>query len=155
VASKLPRNRSTILVRLMAAGALLTPAIKELGLLPPKAYERSVAQPILLNWHSMLRQKPNRSTEEQRFVMAMNQTWEEARAEARAEARTETQAKAVFTALEVRGIAVPAAARKRILAEKDLKQLERWHRKAIVAKSIDEVLGSRRRVAPPTRRQHA
>ena len=159
VASKLPRDRSTILVRLMAAGALLPPALKELGLLPPKAYERSVAEPILLNWHSMLRQKPNRSTEEQEFIMAMYQTWEEARAEARAEgraeARTETQAKAVLTALEVRGIAVPAAARKRILAEKDLKQLERWFKKAIVAKSLEEVLGRRRRAAPTTRRQHA
>ena len=154
-----PRDRSTILVRLMAAGALLPPAIKELGLLPPKAHERSLAEPILLNWHSMLRQKPNRSPEEQKFIMAMHQTWEDARAEARAEgraeARTETQAKAVLTALEVRGIAVPAATRKRILAEKDLKQLERWFKKAIVAKSLEEVLGSRRRVAPTTRRQHA
>lgn len=83
--------------------------------------------------------------------MAMHQTWEEARAEGRAE----TQVKAVLTAFEVRGIAVPAAARKRILAEKDLKQLERWFKKAIVAKSLDEVLGSRRRAAPTVRRQHA
>jgi hypothetical protein len=139
----------------MAAGPLLPPTIKELGLLPPKAYERSVAEPILLHWHSMLRQKPNRSPEEQKFIMAMHQTWEEARAEARAEGRAEAQARDVLTALEVRGIAVPAAARKRILAEKDLKQLERWFKKAIVAKSLEEVLSSRRRVAQPMRRQHA
>jgi hypothetical protein len=71
------------------------------------------------------------------------------------QARTETQAKTVLTALEVRGIAVPAAARKRILAEKDLMQLERWFKKATVSKSLDEVLGSLRRVAPTERQQHA
>jgi hypothetical protein len=68
--------------------------------------------------------------------MAMQKSWEEGRAEA----RTETQANAVLTALRVRGIAVPDAARERILAQKDLKQLERWHEKAIVATSIAEVI---------------
>jgi hypothetical protein len=47
----------------------------------------------------------------------------------RAEGRTETRADAVLTVLRVRGIAVPEATRKRILAEKDLKRLERWHEK--------------------------
>lgn len=84
--------------------------------------------------------------------MPKYRTWEEERAEGRAEAL----AKFVLTVLEVRGIAVPAAARKRILAEKNLQQLERWHKKAIVAKSLEEVLGGRRRVASfSTRRQHA
>jgi len=48
-----------------------------------------------------------------------------------------------LTALRVRGIAVPETARKRILAEKDLKRLERWFEKAIVATSLNEVLGDR------------
>jgi hypothetical protein len=43
VASKLPRDRDTILVRLMAAGPLLTPAIADLARLPPRAHERAVA----------------------------------------------------------------------------------------------------------------
>jgi hypothetical protein len=46
----------------------------------------------------------------------------------------------VLTVLRVRGIAVPDAARQRILAEKDLAQLERWLEKAIVATSIGEVI---------------
>jgi hypothetical protein len=76
--------------------------------------------------------------------MVKHKTWEESRAEARAEARTEarteTQANAVLTVLHVRGIAVPDAAHERILAEKDLEQLERWFEKAIVATSIADVI---------------
>jgi hypothetical protein len=45
--------------------------------------------------------------------------------------------------LRARGIAVPVAARRRILAEKDPKQLERWLKKASVATSIEGVIGSR------------
>lgn len=83
----------------------------------------------------MLRKKPTRSPEEQKFIMAMHQTWEDA--------RTETRANEVLTVLRVRGIVVPAAARKRILAQKDLEQLERWLKKAIVATSIEDVIDKR------------
>jgi hypothetical protein len=73
----------------------------------------------------------------------MLKTWEETHAEGRAEGHVEMAAQTVLTALRVRGIAVPAAARKRILAQKDLKQLERWLEKAIVAISIDDLFKSR------------
>ena len=85
--------------------------------------------------------------------MAMQKSWEDARAEGRtegraegrAEVRAETQANAVLTVLRVRGIAVPEAARKRILAQKDLHRLERWHEKAIVATSLGDVIDDRAR----------
>ena len=57
-----------------------------------------------------------------------------------AQGRAEEAARAVLTALRVRGIAVPEAASERILAEKDPARLERWHERAILAASIDEVL---------------
>jgi hypothetical protein len=41
--------------------------------------------------------------------------------------------------LRVRGIEVPAGARERILAEKDLDRLQRWFEKAIVASTIGDV----------------
>lgn len=152
VASELPRDRSTLLVRLMAAGPLLARAIEELIALSPDAHERVVAEQILLRLQYALRRKSSRNREEQEFIVTMYKTWEDARIEARAkghaeghaEGRAETQANAVLTALRVRGIAVSAAARKRILAEKDLKQLERWFEKAIVATSIDQVIGASR-----------
>jgi hypothetical protein len=68
--------------------------------------------------------------------MAMLKSWEDAKAE--------TQANAVLTVLRVRGIAVPDAARQRIVAEKDLEQLRRWHEKAILASSIAEVIDDAR-----------
>ena len=84
----------------------------------------------------MLGQDSSRDPDEQKFIMAMLKSWEEGKAEARVEDRVD----AVLTVLRVRGIAVPDAARQRIVAEKDLKQLKRWHEKAITASSIAEVI---------------
>jgi len=49
-------------------------------------------------------------------------------------------ARALLTVLRVRGLAVPVAVRKRILAEKDPERLERWLEKAAVASSITAVI---------------
>jgi hypothetical protein len=57
----------------------------------------------------------------------------------RDDGRAEEAARAVLTVLRVRGIAVPDAARERILAQKDPERLERWLEKAAVAASIAEV----------------
>ena len=139
---------------------LLPQAVKEVAALAPDAYERAVAEPVLLNLQHVLAQAPSRTPDEQEFIMTMYKTWEEGRIEARtegrtegraegraegltqgrAEARTETQANAVLTVLRVRGIAVPDAARTHILAQKDLQRLERWLEKATVATSIGEVI---------------
>jgi hypothetical protein len=64
----------------------------------------------------------------------------EARDQGRAEGEVEGAAHAVLTVLCVRGIAVPDAARERILAERDLDQLHRWVERAVVATSLDDVL---------------
>ncbi|HEY0989447.1 MAG TPA: hypothetical protein VGD80_20400, partial [Kofleriaceae bacterium] len=48
VASELRRDASTLLVRLMAAGPLLTQAIREIATLPADAYELAVTEPVLL-----------------------------------------------------------------------------------------------------------
>jgi hypothetical protein len=95
--------------------------------------------------------KPRRNPKEQEFIVVMQKTWEDARTEGRAEGRaegrpegrTEMRADAVLTVLRIRGIAVPETARKRILAQKDLKRLERWLEKAAIATSIGEVLDDR------------
>jgi hypothetical protein len=61
-------------------------------------------------------------------------------AQGRTEGLTEGAARALLTALRVRGIAVPDAERERILAQKDPEILERWLERAIVAPSLAEVL---------------
>ncbi|TMQ12128.1 MAG: hypothetical protein E6J90_32375 [Deltaproteobacteria bacterium] len=139
LASELPKDRSTLLIRLMAGGPMLFPAIEDLVALPPDAYERTVAQRVLLDLHSLLAKQPKRTSKEQKFMVTMQRTWEEARAEARAEGRAE----AVLAVLRGRGITVPDAARKRILAQRDLRQLERWLEKASVATSIEDVIDAR------------
>jgi hypothetical protein len=151
VASKLPRNRDTLLVRLMAAGPLLTPAIEDLADLPPKAHERAVAEHILLDLQHALKQQPSRTPTEREFIVTMRRSWEDARIEG----STTTQANAVLTVLRVRGIAVPAAARKRILAEKDLHRLEQWLEKASIATSIDGVIDGRAESRPSRAGRHA
>lgn len=135
VASDLPRERTTLLIRLMAgAGVVHTEAIEDLHALPPDAFERSVAERPLLHFHHALEKLPTRTPDEQEFLDTMLKTWEETRAEARAED--------ILTVLGARGVAVPAAARKRILGQKDPKQLAHWLKKASVASSIEEVIGS-------------
>ncbi|MFS8072081.1 MAG: hypothetical protein ACMG6S_37405, partial [Byssovorax sp.] len=58
----------------------------------------------------------------------------------RAEGEATASARAVLTVLRVRGIAVPDAARERILAENDPARVECWLEKAAIAASVAEVL---------------
>ena len=57
-----------------------------------------------------------------------------------AQGRAEEAARAVLTALRVRGITVPEATRERILAEKDPARLQRWLERAILAASVAEAI---------------
>ncbi|MEI7895086.1 MAG: hypothetical protein WCI05_18465, partial [Myxococcales bacterium] len=125
---------------LMAAGPLLRQAIEDLAALPPEAHEHAVADQVLLHCHLAVGQKPSRTPEEQEFIVIMQNTWEQARDEGRKEGLAEEAARSVLTALRVRGLEVPEAARKRILEEKDRERLERWLERAILAPSIVDVL---------------
>jgi len=137
VVSELPRDRSTLLVRLMAAGPLLPDAIADLAALPEDAIERGLVEGALVDLEHVLGQKPSRSSGEEEIVAMVQGTFTEARRMGRAEARAD----AVLTVLRVRGISVPDAVRERILAQKDPEYLKRWLEKAVVAASLDEVLG--------------
>jgi predicted transposase YdaD len=100
----------------------------------------------------MLAQKSKRTREEEAFVVNTQDAFEqlreegrregrdEGRREGRDEGRVEEAARAVLTALRVRGIAVPDAAREQILAERAPVRLERWLERAILAASVAEVL---------------
>lgn len=73
----------------------------------------------------------------------MLKTWEETFAEGETKGRIENAAEGIVDVLRARGIAVPTAVHKRILAEKDPKQLKIWLKKAAVAESVDELFKSR------------
>jgi hypothetical protein len=100
MARELPRERSTLLVRLMAGGSLLPQAVEELSTLPGHAHERAVAGPILLNLEHVLGQKPDRTREEQEFIMTMRDSWEKARKQGLDKGRAQ---EAVLTVLPRRG----------------------------------------------------
>ncbi len=136
VADQLPRDRSTLLVRIMAAGPGLPDAVADLAALPEDAYERVVAEQILLHLRHVIGKKTGRSPEEEEFIVRIHGTWKDARREGEVTAR----ASDVLTVFRARGITVPDAARKRILVEKDPKRLERWLEKAVVAASVVEVI---------------
>jgi hypothetical protein len=143
ITSELPRERTTLLLRLMAsAGLTLNQAIEDLRALPPDAYERSVTQRPLLHFHQVLKKLPTRTPDEQEFMETMLKTWEETFSEGETKGRIEMAAEAVLDVLRVRGIAVPDAARKRILAQKDPAQLKRWLKKAAIAASVDDLFKS-------------
>jgi hypothetical protein len=61
--------------------------------------------------------------------------------EARGKARGEAHglARAVVGVFEARGIPISDDARDRIMACQDINQLERWHRRAVVANSVGEI----------------
>ena len=136
VADQLPRDRSTLLIRIMAGGPALPDAVAELAALPEDAHERAVAEQILVQLRHVIGKRPGRSPEEEEFIVSMQGTWKDARREGEASARVSD----VLIVLRARGIAVPDPARERILVEKDPKRLERWLEKAAVAASVADVL---------------
>lgn len=64
---------------------------------------------------------------------------DEGRAEGRAEGRVAGRAEDILDAFEVRGIDVPEAVRERITTCQDAETLRRWHRRAVIAASAEEI----------------
>ena len=79
VASELPRDRSTLLVRIMAAGPLLPDAIADLAELPEDANERGLVEGDPGIFGARLGKKPSRTPEEEEFVAMVQGTFTEAR----------------------------------------------------------------------------
>ena len=96
----------------------------------------------------LLGQKSKRTKEEEAFIVSTQGIVEqlrqegrdEGRREGRDEGRAEEAVRNLLTVLRARGIAVPDAARERILAEKEPARIERWIEKAVTAASLAEVL---------------
>ncbi len=75
VASELPRDRSTLLVRLIVAGPLFAQAIEDLSALPADAHERAVAERILRRFEEELGEKAERTVKEEEVLGIMRESW--------------------------------------------------------------------------------
>lgn len=142
VLAQLRRERETLLLRMLGAGRLLREALADLSELPADAWERILATPLLLHF-GLGRDEPPAANEEDDVseeIRAWYEDYQRKQETLQAEARAEGGARALLTALRVRGIAVPDAAREIIFAQKDPERLDRWLERAIVATSLAEVL---------------
>jgi hypothetical protein len=146
VLAELRRERETLLLRMLGTGRLLREALADLSALPVDAWERSIVTPLLLHFRLVNDGQP--AADEEDDVSEEIRAWyedyqrkqEKLRADALTEGLARGEARALLTALRVRGIAVPDAGRERILAQKDPERLERWLERAITAASLAEVL---------------
>lgn len=125
----------------MAGGAALPAALADVLALPEDAYEREVASlGEVVELRRALGSKPDRTAEEEEFIVRTLSALEELRNEGRLEGLQEAAARNLLIVLRARGVAVPDAVRERILAEKDPALLERWIERAAVATSIVQVI---------------
>jgi hypothetical protein len=71
VVNELPVAQSTLMLRLLGAGAVLRRAIAELKALPPDAPERMLAFPLLVQFRLIVESEPGmRTPEDEEFLMA-------------------------------------------------------------------------------------
>ncbi|HEU4408584.1 MAG TPA: hypothetical protein VFS43_25205 [Polyangiaceae bacterium] len=90
VLRELPRTRETLLVRLLATGAVLAAALEELKQLPPEAWERQVALPALVAARMEMAQAPG-DEREQEYLRMTESLYEQWEAATREQGRQEAQ----------------------------------------------------------------
>jgi hypothetical protein len=143
VVRELPRERATLLLRLMGAGAVLTRAIAELTALPKKAFERILAMPFLI---ALRREIPQNSAddEERMYLMSTMELYEEWKQKTEAKGikkgikkgiekgREETLKQVLVAAYRVRFGALPADLAAVIEATHDVEVLSAWHERIVV-----------------------
>ena len=125
VLRELPRERDTLLLRLMGAGAVLREALAELGRLPIDAWERQVAMPALIATRVKISQD-SASEEERAYLMSIDGLYEQWEREVRQATREEDAKRTLRMLYEARFGAVPSAIAAAVAATRDTATLERW-----------------------------
>jgi hypothetical protein len=146
VLRELPRERSTLLLRLMGAGAVLTEAIADVTALPADAWERTVTVPVLLALR--LEIAPYVPDDKERThllsTMALYEEWvQKTKAEGRAEAMKES----LVAAYGVRFGALPADLAAAIETTHDTAVLNLWLERIVVGTQAEIAAALRSRSA--------
>jgi hypothetical protein len=133
VLKELPRDRDTLLLRLMGAGALLKEALAELARLPEQAWERQVAIPALLAVRVQIPQDSSDEGEREYLMSTQNlyEEWERTtrergREEGREQGREQEAKRALAVLYEARFGPMPRPIADAIEAARDVATLERW-----------------------------
>ncbi len=129
VTSELPRERHTLLLRLMGAGACLREAVAELAALPVEARERALAKPVLLRCYLDIPKDPaNRTKEDEEFMTDTQEIVEAWEREKEAKGAAQGLAKGLVVIYEIRSGAMPPELKAVIEATKEEATLLAWLR---------------------------
>jgi hypothetical protein len=141
VLRELPRERSTLLLRLMGAGAVLTQAVADVIALPKDAWECTVAVPVLLALR--LEILPYVADDKERMhvlsTMALYEEWVQ---KTKAEGRTEAMKESLVAAYRVRFGAVPADLTAAIESMHDRTVLNLWLERIVVGTQEEIAAGA-------------
>jgi hypothetical protein len=125
VLRELPRDRDTLLLRLMGAGAVLKEALTELSRLPMDAWEREVAVPALLAVRMEIPQNSSDESERE-YVMSTQNLYEEWERAIREQGREQGAKRALVMLYEARFGAMPPALAEAVETTRDSATLESW-----------------------------
>ncbi|WP_438010041.1 hypothetical protein WME89_16120 [Sorangium sp. So ce321] len=143
VLCELPRERSTLLIRLMGGGRVLREAIEELRQLPDDAPERAIALGPLLRFRSAITGPGPATPEEEEFVMTTQELVEQFIEQGRTQGM-QAMAQSTIALYEARFGSMPPALRSVVEAMRDLPTLQKWVLLAGTGKreDVDEVLSA-------------
>jgi hypothetical protein len=156
VVDELPKDASTLWLRLLGRGQVQAQAVEDLLQMSADEPLRDATFELVVKYHQSV---PKSILAETDPEMTMN--WDRAyerwvlrtKAEGRAEGKAEGKAEAVLTVLECRGLSVTESQRKQILGCTNIAQLDAWHRGAITTSDVNDLLAQRAK--PKPRRQTA
>ncbi|WP_437666250.1 hypothetical protein [Sorangium sp. So ce1182] len=143
VLGELPRERSTLLIRLMGGGRVLREAIEELRQLPDDAPERAIAVGPLLRFRAAITGPGPATPEEEEFVMTTQELVEQFIEQGRTQGM-QAMAQSTIALYEARFGSMPPALRSAVEAMRDLPTLQKWVLLAGTGKreDVDEVLSA-------------
>ena len=136
VVDELPRDASTLWLRLLGRGAVQAGAMKELLEMDEEEPLREGTLELLVGWRESLPASTDQSEEEREMAMNLDRIYEGWEQKIKAEGKAE----AVLTVLDGRGLTVTAAQRKQVLACTDLALLDVWLRGAGTTASVKALL---------------
>lgn len=149
VLPELPRERDTLILRLLGSSALRLEALAEIKAIPGDDPDSKALIPILVYVQAIIEKDPRiPGPEKEEFMNAMRQEFERfrqsiadaARGDGEKKGEKKGVAESILIVLEARGLSVTEEARRAILACEDPALLQTWLKQALSARNTDEIL---------------